>query len=317
MSKSPWVSFCISTYKRPALLEKQLLLLSKQKFQDFEVIISDNDPDGSAALTVTRINDKRILYFKNEVNLGMVKSFTKSIERARSLYIVMVTDDDPVEVEMLQDFYAYVNEHPGYAVYCACIRSNKSPGLVETYGPEDFSYQLLHPDLTSNLLWSSCILDRETALSIGGMPDYGSPHLADHVMLALCSRITGGVFINRMYSNITFHDSNFSKSNFELYYNGCKGFYEIMSQNMDSRYWLHNGKNVLLIHLKNWFIINSFNLRKYFSFTSPNPSAIKDIDYYSKKILDLPFMYPVRKLYYSKLFVFYLKYPFFLLRIIK
>jgi GT2 family glycosyltransferase len=45
-----WVSFCMSTYMRPILLEKTLRSILSQTFTDFEVVISDNDPKGSAQL---------------------------------------------------------------------------------------------------------------------------------------------------------------------------------------------------------------------------------------------------------------------------
>jgi glycosyltransferase involved in cell wall biosynthesis len=39
-----WVSFCISTFKRPEFLRVQLALLLRQTYPHFEIVISDNDP---------------------------------------------------------------------------------------------------------------------------------------------------------------------------------------------------------------------------------------------------------------------------------
>ena len=35
--KEPWVTFCMTTYKRPAFLEKQLTDILKQTFSDFRL----------------------------------------------------------------------------------------------------------------------------------------------------------------------------------------------------------------------------------------------------------------------------------------
>ena len=83
VTEIPWVSFCMSTYKRPGLLKTQLSSILQQTFSNFEVVISDNDPDCSARDTVSSFQDIRLQYFSNIENLGMIKSFNKSIERAR------------------------------------------------------------------------------------------------------------------------------------------------------------------------------------------------------------------------------------------
>src|SRR5664279_265888 len=98
----PWVSFCMTTYKRPEFLRNQLLSLQKQTFSNFKVIISDNDREASGESIVREINDPRIIYACNEVNLGMVKSFNRSLAKADTEYVVMSTDDDPVYPQMLQ-----------------------------------------------------------------------------------------------------------------------------------------------------------------------------------------------------------------------
>ncbi|MGH2563541.1 MAG: glycosyltransferase family 2 protein [Ginsengibacter sp.] len=97
-----WVTFCMTTYKRPEFLRNQLRSLQQQTFTNFKIIISDNDVDASGQSVVQAINDPRISYACNEVNLGMVKSFNRSLAKADTEYVVMITDDDPVYPEMLQ-----------------------------------------------------------------------------------------------------------------------------------------------------------------------------------------------------------------------
>jgi glycosyltransferase involved in cell wall biosynthesis len=306
----PRVSFCISTYNRPALLKEQLQLLATQTFPDFEVVVSDNDPNKSAEPVIKDMNDPRFRYFANVTNLGMVKSFNKSLERAVGEYVIMVTDDDPIKSVMLEEMLELVAGYPDYPVYCGCVRANKNEGAIEVYNSDDFLFQILHPDLTLNLLWSSCLLKREVAVKVGGMPDFGSPHLADHALLGLCSKFGGGVFINKMYSHIQLHDKNFSKSNFELYFIGCKEFYRLMTQQFAPPVYQKNGADALLLHLEKWFLSNSFALRKYFTYNSRNRLAVKDIADNSGKILALPFMRRFNSAYLSKLIKFYLKLPY-------
>src|SRR6187397_681190 len=98
-TRSPLVSFCFTTYKRHVHLLHTLESIRKQSFQDFEVIVSDNDPEKSGRVIVEGFNDNKFKYFPNEQNLGMKKSFNKSLERSSGEYIVMIADDDPVYPE--------------------------------------------------------------------------------------------------------------------------------------------------------------------------------------------------------------------------
>lgn len=306
----PIVSFCISTYNRPVLLQKQLQLLATQTYASIEVVVSDNDPNRTAEAVVTGMNDPRFKYFANVTNLGMVKSFNKSIERSTGEYVVMVTDDDPVMPNMVSEMMQLVKTHPIYPVYCGCLRTNKAEGAVDTYSADDFLFQLLHPALTVNFLWSSCLLKREVALQIGGMPDFGSPHLADHAMLGLCSAYGGGVIINKMYSSLSSHDMNFSKSNFELYYIGCREFHKMITEKFPPAAYQKSGDDALMAHLKEWFIANSFTLRKYFTYNNPNKTMVADVAANSRKILQLPFMRRYATWYTIKCIIFYCKYPY-------
>ncbi len=312
-----WVSFCISTYKRPEFLKKQIASLLEQSFQYFEIVISDNDPDGSGKDVVSSFNDDRVKYYQNGENLGMVKSFNKSIERASTDYIVMITDDDPVKPNMLENFFQIVNKHPGFGIYFGCERKGRQAEEIEICDGKNFVYQILHPELTTNILWSSCVLKREVAISIGGMPDYGSPHLADHAMLALCGKANGGVIVNMMYSELTMHDNNFSKANFNLYYLGCIGFHKLITSSFDKNFYVKGSSDSLKKHLDNWFISNSFGLRKYFTYKKKDTNLVRDIDTFSKKMLNLSFMKHLSVKYYLKLLIFNLKKPFYLLKFLR
>ncbi|HEY8659772.1 MAG TPA: glycosyltransferase family 2 protein, partial [Hanamia sp.] len=216
----PWVTFCMTTYKRPEFLKKQLLSLSNQTFSNFNVVISDNDPEASAEVIVKDFNDKRFFYYHNAENLGMIRSFNKSIQKADTPYIVMLTDDDHVDTNMLSDFRNIVVQYPGYPIYLGCKRPHQPNKEIEIFDNENYVFQFLHPKLSRAILWSSCLLDTSIVQGFGGIPDFGSPHFADHALLILCGKNKGGIFINKMYGSLASHDQNFSKSHFELYYKG-------------------------------------------------------------------------------------------------
>jgi glycosyltransferase involved in cell wall biosynthesis len=245
----PWVSYCMSTYRRPELLKKSLSLIGTQAFRDFEVVISDNDPECSAEPVVRALGDSRFKYFSNHSNLGMVRSFNKSIERAKGEFIVMITDDDPVYPEMLEVLHDLYKRNPGYGIYfgshntmyegvlqarMAKARLGINSGLVQdwelgtvrTYGPADFLFAFLRGE-QGGLLWSTGIVRRDIALEVGGFPDYGTPHMADNSFLLLSGSRAGAVFVNIALGYRAIHTDNYSYSaaNYDKIYHAPEGCY--------------------------------------------------------------------------------------------
>jgi glycosyltransferase involved in cell wall biosynthesis len=301
-----WVSFCISTFRRPELLEEQLRRLLKQTEGNFEVVISDNDPDQSARPVVESIADARLKYFPNSSNLGMIPSFNKSIERANTEFVVLVTDDDPVQDEFLHKILQLIIRHPGKSVYGGFGRKNRPEGFIEVVEPEFFASEILDPAKTSILLWSSCVLRRSDAMAANMIPDFGSPHLADHALIALTGRVNGGVIVNAMFSDVAMHDTNFSKFNFDYYVSGCKGFYNLMANTGIRSGEKSRNKKAAIRYLHKWFIDSFFNLKKYYG-VNRNPEILKQINKCAGQILGLPYMKPVCPKYKAKSIILWIK----------
>ena len=239
----------MSTYRRPAILKTSLALIAGQTFRDFEVVVSDNDPELSAEAIVAGMNDPRFRYFPNETNLGMVKSFNKSIERATGEFIVMITDDDPVYPEMLATLHDLWRRYPDYGAYFgghntffggllqaqmakarpginSSLPADWELGAIRTYSPETFPLAYLQAEF-GGLLWSTGIVKRTIALAVNGFPDYGTPHLADTSYLLLSGARGGLVYINTALGHRAIHDDNYSyaSGNYENIYNAPEGFY--------------------------------------------------------------------------------------------
>lgn len=234
-SKKPWVSFCMSTYKRPDFLKKTLYSILRQTFSDFEIVISDNDPENSAEPVVKEINDPRIRYFSNGGNLGMIKSFNKSIERSSADYIVMITDDDPVYIDALETFHQVYTDHPGYGMYLggcdwycthpdvaglykmkvgtnSCLSNEYEINYTKALSGAEFLQLFFTFGLFTHYLWSTCMVSREILLRSGGVPDYGTPFLGDYAYLGIIGSHGGCVFINKALGCQTLHLQNFGRN---------------------------------------------------------------------------------------------------------
>ncbi|HEY4876428.1 MAG TPA: glycosyltransferase family 2 protein [Puia sp.] len=301
MNTKPLVSFCISTYKRPEILSKQLKLLLQQTHSDFFIVISDNDPESSGKKVIEQINDSRIQYYPNGENIGIIKSFNKSIERSVTEYVVMVTDDDPLQINFLEEIIPLIKNYPGYSMYSGFLINKKSQ--IEIINKNEFPVFVLDPDKNPSIFWSNCVLRKFDVIKIGMIHDYGSPHLIDHALLTMVGSENGCVIKNAVYSSHFLHDNNYSRSNFDSYFVGCVGFYKILSAYFGS-YKNKKIEKVIKKHLKSWFIAISFSLRRFFK---EDKNKIKEIDLFSDKILHLDFMKSSRFKYFAKKKIFAVK----------
>jgi glycosyltransferase involved in cell wall biosynthesis len=290
-----WVSFCISTYKRPDFIKKQIGLLLQQAFTDFEIVVSDNDPDASAKESVTSFQDSRVKYFENGTNLGMIKSFNKSIERSTSEFIVMVTDDDPVEVDFLDFFYKLYLKYPHRSAYCGFLQKDVPYLDVRTIEKEHFISHLLDTDKTTEILWSSCVMKKSAVLQIGGFPDYGSPILADHAMIAMVGSIEGAVVVNKMFSHMVLHGGNYSLNSFKHYPEAFDGFYNKLEEHYKGFPEEESDKRAVLKHLEEKFLKDYYALKKYFAVKTKDKANETELENMATKMLSLPFMARFKK----------------------
>lgn len=91
---SQLVSIIIPTYNRPTYLEMAIRSVLKQSYQNFEIIIVDDNPHSLVTDSGFFKNDKRIRYFKNEINQGAPFSRNFGVSKAKGEYIAFLDDDD-------------------------------------------------------------------------------------------------------------------------------------------------------------------------------------------------------------------------------
>jgi glycosyltransferase involved in cell wall biosynthesis len=227
---TPWASFCIATYRRPEILRATLVKIAEQTFENFEVIVSDNDPDQTSRPTVEAFGDARIRYSANQENLGMVKNFNVALCKASGTFIVMIADDDPPERTFLETMHDLSQSNPGYGAYlgaCAVVMEDSAAasayqarmgaidfladapeGVVRCFSAEDFPGAYFKGRVFPYTLWSTCIVRRDIAVVVGGMPDYGSALLTDLSYIAAVGAVAGCATINRVVGAQVVHGAN-------------------------------------------------------------------------------------------------------------
>ena len=116
--KNPKVSIVMPVYNGEKYLEKTVGFLLQSKFRDFEfIMIDDGSSDNSykKMLELAEI-DSRIKVYKNDKNMGIVKTRNKGMSLAKGQYIAPMDQDDWSLPERLGESVKYLDENPEIAV---------------------------------------------------------------------------------------------------------------------------------------------------------------------------------------------------------
>ncbi len=134
----PIVSICIPSYEGAEFIGSAIESVLIQTFNDFElIIIDDNSTDGTEAL-VGKYNDPRIRFLRNEHNLGPEGNWNRCLTEACGRYFKLLPQDDLLEPNCLEQQVAVLEadvEERIALVFCArsIIDSNGRAIMTRNY----------------------------------------------------------------------------------------------------------------------------------------------------------------------------------------
>jgi len=119
MNRPPRVLFGMPAYNRPDALSRTLESLLSQTFNDFAIVIVDDQPTAAVRAIVERYQslDTRITYEANATRLGMIGNWHWAFARGLEIhptieYFAWVSDHDMWHPRWLEVLVAELDEHP-------------------------------------------------------------------------------------------------------------------------------------------------------------------------------------------------------------
>lgn len=165
----PKVSVIMPAYNAEAYIGAAIDSILSQSFRDFEfLILNDCSTDGTEAI-IQSYDDPRIVYIKNEKNMGVAATLNKGLSLAQGEYIARMDADDISFPQRFEKQAAYLDAHPEVAVLGTQVRFFS----VEGDG-EPFCYSGSCAQLKIDLLFASAIahpsvmMRRQVILDMGG-----------------------------------------------------------------------------------------------------------------------------------------------------
>jgi len=106
-----------------AVLREAMESILTQTFSEFEYLIVNDSPDNKRLDEVVEsYDDSRIIYIKNEKNIGLEESTNKLIDMSRGEYLAIFDHDDISLPTRLEEEVKYLDAHPKVGVCSAQFR---------------------------------------------------------------------------------------------------------------------------------------------------------------------------------------------------
>ena len=110
INENPYISVCIPALNMNKYIERTILSIINQSFQDFEiVIINDNSKDNTEdIIKILQLEDNRIKLINHNINKGVYYSRVEAILLSKGKYIILMDPDDLyLNENLFKELYNY------------------------------------------------------------------------------------------------------------------------------------------------------------------------------------------------------------------
>ena len=129
----------MAVYKEPKkYLRKSIESILNQTFKDFEFIIILDNPNNEKAEHIIKeyqAKDERIIFIKNEENLGLAGSLNKSIEIAKGKYIARMDADDISFPKRLEKQFKHMKDNSVDLLFSWVYFIDKKGDIIKEFKP--------------------------------------------------------------------------------------------------------------------------------------------------------------------------------------
>jgi Glycosyl transferase family 2 len=116
-SNDPLVSVVIATYNRPAYLRNAIASVVNGEYRNVEIVVADDLGSDSNREIVERFADPRLIYHRNETNLGMAANHIHAFrDLVSGEFIAILNDDDEWEPVFLSELVPHLLDNPDVVI---------------------------------------------------------------------------------------------------------------------------------------------------------------------------------------------------------
>ena len=136
-SQEPLVSVIIPTYNRQHYLKQAIESAIGQKYQNIEIIVSDDCSPQSPQKLIDSFGDSRIRFYRNPKNLGICLNVINGFKQARGKYVASLNDDDMWNEDFLTTLVPTLEANPDLALAFSDYYIMDSEGKINEQATEE------------------------------------------------------------------------------------------------------------------------------------------------------------------------------------
>ena len=229
-NKYPEISVIMSVYNESEeYLRKSMESILNQTFKNFEFIIILDNPENIIAETVIKkysLKDKRIVFVKNEKNIGLTKSLNNGISIAKGKFIARMDADDISHPKRFEEQISFLNKNNEYGLcgtkaYFIDENGKILKNVVSTINNNLVSYEEIKRNIVKyNPFIHPSLMFKKQILNEIGMYDENFRLAQDYdFLLRVCSKCKCQILPEKLlYYRINQKGLSYSKMNKSLKY---------------------------------------------------------------------------------------------------
>lgn len=178
------ISYIITTYNRPELLERSIQSILAERILPSELLIVDDASDVNIVLSdaIQTTFEQTIKVIRNPTNLGVVGARNAGIRAARYDFLIFLDDDDTSFPNRSRELFSHIVESD-YAFVSGKCEMHLTKGMRVVPDTTQIAFDpftiLMYPVHINGLIWR-----KKSLLALGGM-DSRVPYFSEYVTMNL------------------------------------------------------------------------------------------------------------------------------------
>jgi len=231
----PKVSVIIPCYNAEDFIKEAIESVLAQSFQDFEILVVDNNSKDNSKAIIESFTNKRVKYLRQEIQ-GEAAARNKGIEEASGEYIAFLDADDLWKANKLEEHIKVHDANPDYGLsYSNCDYMLKDDGTLHTMIRLGFTGTVYYNLLAENFIItpSSVVVKKSVLDEVGG---FNNTYIngTDYDMWLRIAKKHKVIFIKEPLSIYRQHDGQ-------------------ITHNTDTKRIIENNKTIIRSNLVNHF----------------------------------------------------------------
>jgi GT2 family glycosyltransferase len=130
------LSVVIPNWNGEKLLPVCLDSLSKQTYQDFEIIVVDNGSTDNSVKLINKFSKafKKIKVINLDKNYGFAKAVNAGIKASESKYVFLLNNDTRVDKECFKEIISCAKKNPQFSLFAVKMLNFYQEGVIDSVG---------------------------------------------------------------------------------------------------------------------------------------------------------------------------------------